>query len=140
MVFVFDEGNFSENETFLITDSFKDTPREVLAKNFGVPEAAFANIPIDVAHDRYIFTAKVPGPLAADAVQSPAGAVPQTFSHRMLAQEPIKAARGTVRTDGPVRVEREGADLRLPGRRRGLRSVCDWALRPEHWRRAAALA
>jgi oxalate decarboxylase len=94
---VFDDGNFSENETFLITDWFAHTPREVLAKNVGVPEAAFADIPIDVEHDRYIFTAKVPGPLGADAVQSPAGAVPQTFSHRMLAQEPIKAAGGTVR-------------------------------------------
>ncbi len=59
-LFVFDEGNFSENETFLITDWFKDTPREVLAKNFCVPEAAFANIPIDVAHDRYIFTPRCP--------------------------------------------------------------------------------
>ena len=45
---VFDNGSFSENETFLITDLFKHTPRDVLAKNFGVPEAAFANIPIDV--------------------------------------------------------------------------------------------
>lgn len=94
---VFDDGNFSENETFLITDWFAHTPREVLAKNVGVPEAAFADIPIDVENDRYIFTGKVPGPLRADAVQSPAGAVPQTFSHRMLAQEPIKAAGGTVR-------------------------------------------
>ena len=94
---VFDDGNFSENETFLITDWFKHTPREVLAKNFGVPEAAFASIPIDVEHERYIFNARVPGPLTTDAVQSPAGAVPQSFSHRMLAQEPIKAAGGTVR-------------------------------------------
>ena len=32
---VFDSGDFSENETFLITDWFNHTPREVLAKNFG---------------------------------------------------------------------------------------------------------
>ena len=38
---VFDSGDFSENETFLITDWFNHTPREVLAKNFGVPESAF---------------------------------------------------------------------------------------------------
>src|SRR5216683_6400114 len=42
---VFDDGNFSEDSTFLITDWFAHTPREVLAKNFGVPEAAFDNIP-----------------------------------------------------------------------------------------------
>ena len=94
---VFDSGNFSENETFLITDLFKHTPRDVLAKNFGVPEAAFANIPIDVEHERYIFSGKVPGPISADVVQSGAGIVPQTFSHHMMAQEPIKAAGGWVR-------------------------------------------
>jgi oxalate decarboxylase len=94
---VFDNGSFSENETFLITDLFKHTPRDVLAKNFGVPEAAFANIPIDVEHERYIFFGKVPGPKAADVVQSGAGIVPQTFSHHMMAQEPIKAAGGWVR-------------------------------------------
>jgi oxalate decarboxylase len=94
---VFDNGSFSENETFLITDLFKHTPRDVLAKNFGVPEAAFANIPSDVEHERYIFSGKVPGPIAADVVQSRAGIVPQTFSHHMMAQEPIKAAGGWVR-------------------------------------------
>ncbi len=94
---VFDNGSFSENETFLITDLFKHTPRDVLAKNFGVPEAAFANIPIDVEHERYIFSGKVPGPMSADVVQSGAGIVPQTFSHHMMAQEPIKAAGGWVR-------------------------------------------
>jgi oxalate decarboxylase len=94
---VFDDGNFSENETFLITDWFAHTPREVLAKNFGVPEAAFADIPLDVDRERYIFSGQVPGPIASDAVQSPAGAMPQSYSHRLLAQEPIEAAGGQVR-------------------------------------------
>lgn len=30
---VFDDGAFSENETFLLTDWFKHTPLDVLAKN-----------------------------------------------------------------------------------------------------------
>ncbi len=94
---VFDNGSFSENETFLITDLFKHTPRDVLAKNFGVPEAAFANIPIDVEHERYIFSGQVPGAIAGDIVQSGAGIVPQTFSHGMMAQEPIVAEGGWVR-------------------------------------------
>lgn len=94
---VFDDGNFSENETFLITDLFAHIPRDVLAKNFGVPESAFANIPIDYEHDRYIFSGKVPGPKEADIVQSAAGIVPQSFSHRMMAQEPIKTDSGWVR-------------------------------------------
>ncbi len=94
---VFDNGNFSENETFLITDLFKHMPREVLAKNFGVSESAFANIPIDVVHDRYIFAGKVPGSLASDAVKSPAGAVPVSYSYRLSAQKPIKVPGGQVR-------------------------------------------
>ena len=94
---VFDNGNFSENNTFLLTDLFKHTPRDVLAKNFGVPEKAFANIPMDIEHDRYIFAGKVPGPLSKDIVQSSAGLVPHTFSHHMMAQEPIITPGGWVR-------------------------------------------
>jgi oxalate decarboxylase len=94
---VFDDGNFSENETFLLTDWFKHTPRSVLAKNFGVPQAAFANLPANPDYQRYIFDGKVPGALTTDAVQSPEGTVPQWFSHHMLAQEPIKVAGGQVR-------------------------------------------
>jgi len=94
---VFDNGSFSENETFLITDLFKHTPREVLAKNFGVSESAFANLPVDIVHDRYIFSGKVPGPLASDAVKSPAGTIPVSYSHRLLAQKPLRIAGGQVR-------------------------------------------
>jgi oxalate decarboxylase len=94
---VFDNGNFSENETFLITDLFTHIPREVLAKNFGVAETAFANLPADIEHERYIFPGKVPGPIASDTVQSAAGVVPHTFSHRMMAQKPIVADGGWVR-------------------------------------------
>ena len=93
----FDDGNFSENETFLISDWFAHTPRDVLAKNFGVPEAAFSNLPKDIEHTRWILAGDVPGPLAADAVQSPAGSVPVSYSYRLLAQKPIKVAGGQVR-------------------------------------------
>jgi oxalate decarboxylase len=93
---VFDDGNFSENETFLIGDWFVHTPRAVLAQNFGVPETAFANIPTDVEHERYIFSAPVPGPLADDAVASPAGTT-ERFVYRLLAQDPIVGPGGTAR-------------------------------------------
>jgi oxalate decarboxylase len=92
---VFDNGNFSENETFLITDWFAHTPREVLAKNFGVPETAFAKLPDDLEHTRYMFAGKVPGPPVP--VVSPAGTVPVKYSYHMQAQDPIKVAGGQVR-------------------------------------------
>ncbi len=92
---VFDDGNFSEDSTFLITDWFNHTPKAVLAKNFGVSESDFADLPTDIDHTRYIFPVPVPGPLSSDRVPNPAGQV--TFSHRLLAQEPVKTSGGTVR-------------------------------------------
>ncbi len=89
---VFDDGNFSEDSTFLITDWFAHTPRAVLAKNFGVTESAFAGIP---THERYIFPVKVPGPLSSDKVPNLAGQ--RSFSHRLMAQEPLKTSGGTAR-------------------------------------------
>jgi oxalate decarboxylase len=94
---VFDDGNFSENATFLLCEWFERTPRDVLAKNFGVPEAAFANIPNDVDYTRYIFNGEVPPALASDTVRAPAGDVPQSFSYRLSAQAPVKVAGGQVR-------------------------------------------
>jgi oxalate decarboxylase len=94
---VFDDGNFSENETFLISDWFAHTPSAVLAKNFGVPEAAFANLPHDIEHTRWILAGSIPGPLASDAVRSPAGAVPVAYSYRLLEQQPIEVRGGAVR-------------------------------------------
>ena len=42
---VFDDGNFSEYETVLLSDWMAHTPPEVVAKNFGVSERALANMP-----------------------------------------------------------------------------------------------
>jgi oxalate decarboxylase len=91
---VFDDGEFDEDDTFLISDWFKHTPAEVLAKNFGVPAAAFTRVP-DPA-ELYIFPAPVPGSLASD--QFPGSPqVPDRLTHRMMAQQPIRTSSGTVR-------------------------------------------
>jgi oxalate decarboxylase len=39
-----------EDSTFLITDWFNHTPKEVLAKNFGVAASQFADLPRDIDH------------------------------------------------------------------------------------------
>jgi oxalate decarboxylase len=69
----------------------------VLAKNFGVSEEAFARLPSDLEHTRWILGGTVPGPLAQDAVTSPAGPVPTSYSYRMLAQPPLERTGGRVR-------------------------------------------
>ena len=91
---VFDDGSFDENDTFGISDWFKHVPNEVLAKNFGAPAASFADTPDP--SELYIFPAPVPGPLGTDKIAG-ATVVPQSFSHRMMAQEPIRTKGGTVR-------------------------------------------
>lgn len=97
---VFDDGDFDEDNTFLLSDFLKHTPPEVLAKNFGVPASSLANVPDP--SELYMFPAPVPGPLSADKI---AGAVevPLSFSHRMTAQAPMRMKHGTVRiTDSAV--------------------------------------
>jgi len=93
---VFDDGAFSENETFLLTDWLKHTPLSVLAKNLGVSPSALANLPRDPDHERYIFNGQVPPPLADDIVRGPAGEA-MRMTHRLLEQEPVKVPGGWVR-------------------------------------------
>lgn len=89
----FDNGNFSEDETFLLTDWLAHTPKEVLAKNFSVPQEAFAKIP---QKELYIFEAHLPPPLEKDRVAGN-GPVPLSFTHRLLKQEPLRTKSGQVR-------------------------------------------
>jgi oxalate decarboxylase len=97
---VFDDGEFDEDNTFLLSDWLKHTPPDVLAKNFGVPASMFDNVPDP--SQLYIFPAPVPGPISADKIAG-ATEVPQRFSHRMMAQAPIATKSGTVRiTDTKV--------------------------------------
>jgi oxalate decarboxylase len=91
---VFDDPYFSENSTFSLTDWLAHTPREVLAKNFGVSEKDFADIP---THELYLFQGKVPGPLSSEQVSSPAGPVSEPFDFRMSEQRPIRTSGGTVK-------------------------------------------
>lgn len=91
---VFDDGDFDEENTFLISDWFKHVPTEVLGKNFGVDASFFGHTP--GPDELYIFPAPVPGPLASDRIAG-ATAVPRSFSHRLSAQRPIKTKGGTVR-------------------------------------------
>ena len=62
-VLAFDDGAQSESNTLLLTDWFAHTPPDVLAKNFGVAQEAFADIPL---HNLWIFPGDVPGDLEKD--------------------------------------------------------------------------
>jgi oxalate decarboxylase len=91
-VIAFDNGASSENNTLLVSDWFAHTPPEVLAKNFGVPESAFANIPLQ---QRWIFQGKEPGPLANDVreIMPGAGPVPNPFVFRLSSMTPNRQTK-----------------------------------------------
>jgi oxalate decarboxylase len=86
---IFNQGTFSEDDTFLISDWVAHTPPSVLAKNFGLPEGVLRNLP---THDLYIFPADLPASLAQD--------------------QPVSGYRVSLSTPGnwkpwPLRVKRE---------------------------------
>src|ERR1700726_912369 len=68
---VFDDGDFSESETVLLSDAMAHLPPDVLAKNFTVGEKALANVP---RQELFIFQTDIPGGLEADK-KSAAGAL-----------------------------------------------------------------
>ena len=86
----FDDGNFSEDATFLLTDWFAHTPKEVLAKNFGVEQSAFDNIP---KKELYIFQSQIPPSLSKDRVKGN-GAVPEPFTYKQFRHHPIRTQSG----------------------------------------------
>jgi oxalate decarboxylase len=78
---VFDDGNFSEYETVLLSDWMAHTPRAVLAKNFGVPTRALDKMPDE---ELFIFQAEAPGLLKEDqrAAAGSLGVSPHDFAFR----------------------------------------------------------
>src|SRR5271154_3486747 len=76
---VFDDGNFSEYETVLLTDWMAHTPHDVLSKNFGVSKEALDKL---VRREKFIFQAPVPGALADDRKMAAGsiGVSPQDFA------------------------------------------------------------
>ena len=93
-ILVFDDGNFSEDSTFLLTDWLQHTPRDVLAKNLGMDPAVLANLP---PRELYIFNAPAPPSLAEDLAQSSQPAVPNPFNFSMLDVKPLESQGGRVR-------------------------------------------
>jgi oxalate decarboxylase len=90
---VFSDGNFNEFETFLLTDWLHHTPKEVLAKNFNVPQSTFDNVP---PRERFIFPTQLPRPLAEEKKQvyEANGPVPNTFAFFTDKMQPTKVTAG----------------------------------------------
>lgn len=95
---VFDEGMFSEDNTFLLSEWVAHTPPEVLSKNFGLDQSAIAKLPTD---ELYIFPANLPASLEHDKAEVGGEHVASRtqYTFRLESMPPTKKTTG-----GEVRV------------------------------------
>jgi oxalate decarboxylase len=90
---VFDDGDFDEFHTFLITDWLSHTPKEVLSKNFNVPQPTFDKVP---KKELFIFQTGLPGDLKVEQTQAAqgTGTVTKSFDFKASTMKPTKVTRG----------------------------------------------
>jgi len=90
---VFDQGMFSEDNTFLVSEWVAHTPPDVLSKNFGLPESALTTLPTSFL---YIFPADLPKSLAEDkaAVGGQKVQSPIQYTFKMEAMAPTRRTTG----------------------------------------------
>lgn len=90
---VFDEGNFTEEGTFLLSEFVAHTPPEVSEKNFGLAADAIAKLP---KNPLYIFPADLPLSLAQDkaAIGGQRVASPVQYTFKMSQMAPTKKTTG----------------------------------------------
>ena len=128
-ILVFDNGYFSEFGTFSITDWIGHAPKELLAKNFGLPASTFDNFP---KQEVYFAKGKIPPPVAAPPLQG-WKLPPLTHKYSLLSQKPFEVFKGGVewRVDGsqfPISTTMTGVVLEMDA----------GALRELHWHPNAA--
>ena len=131
---VFDEGNFSEDGTFLLSEFMAHIPPEVLAKNSNLSPTDIAKLPKE---QLYIFPAQMPKSLAEDkaAIGGNRVAVQQQYTFKMGAMAPtFKSSGGEVRivdsSNFPVSTSIASALVRIkPG---GIREL-HWHPNASEW-------
>jgi oxalate decarboxylase len=121
-VLIFDNGYFSEFGTFSISDWIGHTPKPLLAKNFGVPEATFDGFPRE---EVYFAQGAVP-PEKPAATLGQFKLPPLTHKYRLLASPPRVSNKGgrlwlADSSSFPISTTIAGGILELePGGLRGL--------------------
>ncbi len=123
---VFDDGEFSESETVLLSDAMAHLPPEVLSKNFGVGEQAFQNVP---KQELFIFQTDVPGGLEVDqkAAAGALGKSPKDFAFRTLDMPPTKQTKG-----GDVRIV-DSSKFKVSTTAMAMVTVHPGGMRELHW-------
>ena len=124
---VFDDGNFSEYETVLLSDWMAHTPKDVVAKNFGVGQAALAKMP---EKELFIFQAGMPGSLEDDQrlAAGALGASPIDFAFRSTQSAPLKHVK-----NGEARVIDSSSFKIAQGIAAAVVTVKPGGMRELHW-------
>ena len=124
---VFDDGNFSEYETVLLSDWMAHTPRDVVAKNFGVGQSALAKMP---EKELFIFQAEMPGSLEDDKriAAGALGASPIDFAFRTTQSAPSKRVK-----NGEARVIDSSSFKIAQGIAAAVVTVKPGGMRELHW-------
>ncbi|HKP02714.1 MAG TPA: cupin domain-containing protein [Chthoniobacterales bacterium] len=123
---VFDDGDFSESETVLLSDAMAHLAPEVLSKNFGISERAFGNVP---KQELFIFQTDVPGGLEKDqeAAAGALGKSPKDFAFRTM---DIPATRQT--KSGEVRIV-DSSNFKASTTAMAMVTVHPGGMRELHW-------
>jgi oxalate decarboxylase len=120
----FNQGTFSEDNTFLLSDWVAHTPPSVLSKNFGLAEGVLKNLP---SHDLYIFPADLPASLAQDQAAAGVSSTPK-YTWKMEAMAPTSQTRG-----GEIRVADSHSFVAAKNIAGVLTTVKPGGLREMHW-------
>jgi len=123
-VLVFNDGNFSEDSTFGITDWMAHTPKDILAQNFGLPESTFDKLG---KGDLWIFPSTLPDTLANDLAQSKQPDVPNPYAYALLDQKPTFQSKG-----GTVRIA-DSTNFKVTNMACALVELEPGGLRELHW-------
>jgi oxalate decarboxylase family bicupin protein len=131
---VFDQGDFSEDNTFLASEFMLRNPKEVLSKNFQTPVSAFDNIPQD---QLYIFEGTpAPANISSQQKVGPSGTVDPkvSYTYHFSEQEPYVVPGGQIKivdtTTFPVAANFAAALVTVePGAMREIH----WHLNSDEW-------
>lgn len=99
---VFDQGDFDENGTFLVSEMFARTPKSVLSKNFDAPVDAFKDLP---QKELYIFNGTPqPKDIQKQNLTASEGAIPaaMSYSYRWSQQKAYEVPGGSVKILDPT--------------------------------------
>jgi len=121
---IFNQGDFSEDNTFLISDWVAHTPPSVLSRNFGLPESALRKLP---TNDLYIFPADLPESLAQDMARDGVSSLPK-YTWKLGDMAPKSRTRG-----GEIRVADSHSFVAAKNISGAVATIKPGGLREMHW-------